>query len=107
MEILGVEYEVVRKTDTRKGYIRRKPDRSNPSPKQVENMLTFGKAAYNSYSEKEIVPLSPPAAVAVREAFVVKGNNEVQRVVEEEEISKLLDNINFSSAKEKIKFLQI
>jgi len=110
MKVGGIEYEIVRKTPTRRGYIRRKPDRT-PTPKQLRNMLTFGKAAYNSYGEKENKKI-PVAALAVREEFKKKREEEFeQRYLDlfrkEERRIPPIEEIEFKDAIEKVKFLQI
>jgi hypothetical protein len=110
MKIGGIEFEVVKKTENRIGYIRKKPDRSNPTEKQLQNMLLFGKTAFDSYGQKEEGKELPPAAIAVREVFkenrVKEIENGMKELLEEKEMSDLLDLIEFSSAQEKIKLLQ-
>ena len=109
MRIGGIEYEVVRKTPTRMGYIRRKPDRT-PTPRQLRNMLTFGKAAYDSFGEGETSG-TPPAALAVKSAFERKRDEEFEEryleLVSEEERRIPLESIEFSDAKEIIRYLRL
>ena len=108
MRINGIEYEVVRKTPTRRGYIRRKPDRT-PTPRQLRNMLTFGEAAYKSFDKVETEGI-PPAAANVQKAFERKRDEEFEEralALIEEERRLPLENIEFENALEVIKYLQL
>lgn len=110
MRIGGIEYEVVRKTPTRMGYIRRKPDRT-PTPRQLRNMLTFGKAAYDSFDMKETNGI-PPAAESVKGAFERKRDEEFEEralALIEEERNRIppRDEIEFDNALEIIRYLQL
>lgn len=99
------EFEVVRRSGNRAGYIRAKPDRENPTPAQLQNQLRFGKAAFNSFGEKEVEDL-PPAALAVRDAFVDGKTKEVVDLLKRSKAEELLSSGEFDSAEEIIKLLQ-
>lgn len=109
MRLNGINYEIVKKTPTRKGYIRRKPDRT-PTLEQLRSRYIFGKAAYDSFGEKETGEI-PVAATAVKSAFVHTEDMRLEQilltVIKKEEKLPPFESIEFDDGLEIIKYLTL
>jgi hypothetical protein len=110
MKIHGVEYEIVSPAGSRKGYVRVKPERKEPSEAQKLNRLRFSQAAFNSYGAKKEGELNS-AAQAVKDRFEEEKANRLVEVLlnpgllpdPEPEIP--MEDIEFDDGLEMIKYL--